>query len=282
MRVTSVSLYSPAQVEAITFNLRNPNPDDQYMIRAMAGLDSEELVPRFYGFGLQTKCKFYDFGMKPRDVVIRAVLNPRFILNESYSEIRDRLYRTISAARSGKVALHFQSGTTIVAKIEGFITKFEVPYFSETAEVQLTVRCDDPMFRAINSVKFLTADLRTTNPIIIPDSLSTSPHGFKMQVTFKANAASFTIQDVATNPEWKFKVIPNGGFLTNDVLYLSSEFTNKYLYIVRGGATTYLIDRIENGSLWPILFPGHNEFHFVDIASFNWNSIEYFAAYWGI
>ncbi|MET0786275.1 MAG: hypothetical protein ABWY25_06175 [Paenisporosarcina sp.] len=282
MRITSVSLYSSENVEAITFNLRNPDPEDQYMIRAMAGLDSEEIIPRFYGYGLTSKTKYYDFGMKARDVVIRAVLNPRFILNETYSDIRDRLYKTISATRNGKITLNFSSGTTIVAKIEGFITKFEVPYFSQLPEVQLTVRCDDPMFRAINAVVFLPANLPTVNPIILPDSLSTAPHGFSMQVTFKTNTPSFTIQDVPTNPEWKFKIIPNGGFLTNDVLYFSSEFTNKYCYIVRSGATTYLIDRIETGSLWPLIFPGQNTFHFVDIAAINWNRIEYYASYWGV
>ncbi|MET0786291.1 MAG: hypothetical protein ABWY25_06255 [Paenisporosarcina sp.] len=285
MRVTNVSLYtgvSPTGTEVLTFSLNKYDPDSVYMARNMIGLDGEELIPRFYGFGLQTKNKFYDFAMKPRDIVMRVVLNPRFHLDESYSDVRDDLYRAISAVRTGVVALHFNSGGTTVARIFGFITKFEVPHFSPLPEVQLTIRCNDPMFRAINSVLYDPTELPTVNPIIIADGLSTAPHGFFMQVTFKAAAPSFTIQDVPTNPDWTFKVTPVGGFLTGDILNFSSDYANKYLYITRGAATIYLVDKIQPDSVWPIIFPGATKFHFVDIASFNWNKLEFYAAYWGV
>ena len=282
MRVTSVTLYADPGEEVITFSLRDSDPRAQYIVRNIVGLDAEELIPRFYGAGLYTKPKFFDVGIKPRDIVMRVVLNPRIRLDESYSDIRDDLYRAISATRTGMVTLHFNAGATTVSRISGFITKFEVPYFTQLPEVQITIRCDDALFKAINPVIFNPPDLKTTNPILIADSLSTAPHGFYMQLTFKATAASFTIQDVPTNPEWKFKIIPNGGFLSGDVLYFSSDWSNKYLYMVRGGVTTYLIDRIEPQSIWPIIFPGANSFQFVDIASFNWNSLTYYAAYWGV
>lgn len=282
MRVTSVGLYSSLYEEAITFSLRDADPTAQYMVRTIIGIDAEEIIPRFYGFGLQTKSRFYDFGMKARDIVIRVVLKPRFNLDESYSDIRDELYRAISANRTGIVMLHFNSGATTVARIPGFITKFEVPYFSREPEAQITVKCDDPMFRGLNPVLYLPAQLKTTNPVIVADSLSTAPHGFSFQVTFKATTATFTIQDVQTNPDWQFIVTPNGGFLSGDKLYFSSDYSNKYLYMVRGAATTYLVDRINPASIWPVIFPGGNSFHFVNIAQFDWNNLEYYPAYWGV
>lgn len=282
MRVTSVGMYSSNYEEGITFSLRDADPTAQYMVRTIIGIDAEEIIPKFYAMGLQTKGRFYDFGMKPRDVVIRAVLKPRFNLDESYSDVRDELYRAISANRTGITTLHFNSGATTVAKISGFITKFEVPYFAREPEVQVTVRCEDAMFRAINPVSYVASELKTTNPIIIPDSLSTAPHGFQFQVTFKATSADFRIQDVATGPDWQFIVTPNGGFLNGDVLYFSSDYSNKYLYMVRSGATTHLLDRINPQSVWPILFPGANSFHFVNLAQINWNSLSYYPAYWGV
>jgi hypothetical protein len=281
MRVTNIGLYSD-NVEAISFSLTDVEPTDQYMVRNIVGLDGDELIPRFYGFGRRTGQKFYDFAMKPRDIVIRIVLHPRFNLDESYSDVRDTLYRAISSVRTGLITLHFNAGATTVARIFGFITKFEVPYFTQLPEVQITVRCDDPMFRAINPVVYDPSKLRTTNPIIIADSLSTAPHGFQMQVTFTAATASFTIQDEATDPEWLFKVIPSGGFLTGDILHFSSEYTNKYLYLIRDLTTIQLVDKIQPESVWPIIFPGATEFHFVDIANFDWDVLEYYAAYWGV
>jgi hypothetical protein len=282
MRVTSVALYSSTLSEAITFSLSNADPSDQYVVRTIIGLDAEEIIPKFYGLGLKTKPRFYEFGLKAREIVIRVVLNPRFNLDEAYSDVRDQLYRTISATRMGVVVLHFNSGATTVCKIEGFITKFEVPYFTELPEAQLTIRCDDPIFRAINPVSYASADLKTTNPVIIPDSLSTAPHGFTMQQTFKASSTTYLIQDDPTQPEWVFKVTPASTFLSGDIINFSSENSNRYIYMVRAGVTTYLMDRIQPGSMWPTMFPGSNSFQFVTLPSLNWNSLEFYPAYWGV
>jgi hypothetical protein len=286
MRVTSVEMYSSVFEEAVTISLQNSEPNAQYQARTILGLDAEELIPKFYGRSLNGSDKFYDFTLKPRDIVMRIVLSPRFVLDETFADVRDHLYRIISANRTGLVALHFKSGATLVARIIGSIVKFEAVHFTNLPEVQLTVRCNDPMFRAINPVIFEDTELSTINPVRVPDSLSTAPHGFAMQLTFTADSDSFTIQDDPTIPEWKFKVIPHGGFNAGDVLYFSSEFSNKYIYYVRDTVTSapvvQLSDRVESGSIWPILFPGQNEFYFMDIASFDWNSVQYYAAYWGV
>ena len=282
MRVTLVEMYSASFEEAITFSLENEEPNAQYQARSILGLDADDIVPKFYGSSISGGSKYYDFALKPRDIVIRVVLSPRFNLDESYSDVRDRLYRTISANRSGLVTLHFSAEGSLISQIVGSIIKFEATHFTNLPEVQITIRCNDPMFKGISPVIFEPADLQVANPVKFPDSLSTAPHGFSMQLTFDATTPSFTVQDVAASPEWKFKVIPTGGFLSGDVLYFSSERSNKHIYYVRGASTVQLGDKIESGSMWPIIFPGQNEFHFVDIASFNWNSVEYFASYWGV
>jgi hypothetical protein len=245
-------------------------------------LDAEEIIPKYYGSGLMTKPKYYDMSLKEREIVLRVVLSPRFRLDETYSDVRDTLYRAIAATRGGQVTLNFIYVGTTVAQISGFITKFEVAYFNKLPEVQLTIRCDNPLFRAVNPVRFLAPDLSTVNPIKIPDSLSTSPHGFSMQVTFKAASPAFTIQDVPTNPEWVYKVIPNGGFINQDSLYFSTEFGNKYLYMIRAGVTTYLVDKVQPTSIAPTIFPGQNVFHFPELDMFNWINFQYYPAYWGV
>ena len=299
MRLTAVDLYSPNFTETITFGLRPSDLSSVYMIRNIVGLDADDIIPKFYGFGLQTKPKFYDMSLKPRDVVMRIVLNPRWELDEDYSDIRDTLYRAISATRTGMVTLHFKAGGTIVAKLSGFITKFEVPYFVKLPEVQITVRCDDPILRAVNPVVFTfepiveitpnllldslpIGDINDPNSVRIPDSLSTAPHGFSMKIVFTLNSPSFTIQDAPTNPEWIFKVIPDDGFLVGDELYLSTDYVNKYIYRVRGGNVLHLVDKVEPTSIWPIIFPGSNVFHIPETASFEWDNLTYYAAYWGV
>jgi hypothetical protein len=268
--------------ESITFRLAQGKPTDRYIARTILGLDPDDIIPKFYGFGLDGKSKFFDSVLKARLVVIRLVLNPRFRIDESYSDIRDALYKVISANRTGNVVLHFNAGATTVCKTSGFVTKFEVPYFNEVPEVQITVRCDDPMFRAINPVDYSPGEFDTTNPVTIPDSISTAPHGFEFQVTINATIPSFTIQDDPTTPNWSFKVTPSGGFLAGDKLYFSSEFSKKALYYVRGANTVQLMDTLNPASIWPILFPGQNIFYFMDIANMTWNDLSYYPAYWGV
>lgn len=283
MRVTSVGMYSSLYSEMIDFSLRDVDHESRYIARNIVGLDADDIIPKFYGFGLASKSKFYDFGMKPRDIVMRIVLNPQFTLGETYSDIRDELYRAISANRSGLTTLQFKSGATTVAKIDGRITKFEVPYFNQLPEAQITINCSDPMFRGINPVSYTTNDFPgLQNPIIVSDSLSTAPHGFTMQVTLNGNISSFTIQDVQTNPDWKFTVTPSGGFFVNDVIYLSSEMASKDLYMVRAGVTTHLIDVISPTSIWPTIFPGLNTFYLPQRTNVVVQKLEYYPAYWGV
>jgi len=281
MRVTSIGLYAD-EVEVASFTLRHESSKSRYMVRQIIGLDADEITPKFYGFGLNSNAKFYDFGMKPREVVIRIMLNPTFILNEEYTNVRDELYKAISSTRPGRVELRFFAGGASVARLEGFIVKLEAGYFNKTPEAQLTIRCDDPMYRGDNPVRLKTAEIPVTNPLRIADSQSTAPHGFTGEVKITAAIPSFTIQDHISTPDWKFKVVPSGGFLVNDVLLFSSDYAAKTLYLTRSGVKTYLIDKIETGSMWPVLFPGYTDFHFVNAGSFTWNYIEYHTAFWGV
>jgi hypothetical protein len=137
-------------------------------------------------------------------------------------------------------------------------------------------------FRAINPVSLSPEEITTTNPLKIGDSLSTAPHGFTMQVTFTAPEASFTIQDDELVPTWSFKIEPDGGFLVDDILYVSSDYTNKQTYIIRDSVVIFMADKVYPGSRWPVVFPGDNTFYLPEMGSFDWESLDFYAAYWGV
>lgn len=284
MRVTNVEMQSPTLEEPIDFSLSSNDQKARYKVRTIVGLDAEGIIPKFYGWGANGDAgsRYYSFSMKDREIVMRVALNPQYRLNEMHSDIRDELYRAISSTRTGKIALYFKAGATTVSRIYGLITKFEVGYFERVPEVQLTVQCDDPMFRGVNPIVYEPSDLATANPVVIGDPISTAPHGFEMQITFDHTTPSLTIQDEASSPNWMFTVTPSGGFLVGDVLHFSSEYSNKQLYLVRGASTIELIDKISPSSMWPIIFPGINTFYFLDIAKFDWNYLNFYASYWGV
>lgn len=282
MRVTAVDMYSPTLEEAISFSLLGADPRAEYEVRTILGLDAEEIIPKFYGSSINGDDKFYNFTMKPRNIIIRVVLKPRFHLEETFADVRDRLYRTISSNRTGLMTLHFKAGATTIAQIMGKVVKFEAVHFTKLPEVQITLKCDDPVFKAINPVIYEASELPATNPVNVPDSLSTAPHGIFVQVTFTASSPSFIIQDDDVDPTWMFKVTPSGGFLSGDVLYISSEYSNRMVYMVRSSTVIQLADKIDVSSVWPVVFHGSNPLYFLDIDDFDWNEISYYASYWGV
>lgn len=281
MRVTGVEI-SSENANMFSFGMADVASNDKYLIKNIIGLDADDIHRKFYGFGSASNSKFYRYGITKREVVIRAVLNPNYTINETYSEIRDELYRYISSSRTGSINMMFTNGGAAVASLDGYITKFEVPYFSKIPELQITIACDDPLLRGFSPVQYESADLPTTNLMYVSDALSTAPHGLTFSVEFTAYETHFLIQDTQTNPEWSFKVTPTAGFTYGDILTFSSEFGEKQLYVDQAGVITNLMDKIEPGSIWPIVFPGANEYYFEQMGSFNWVSLSYYPAYWGI
>lgn len=280
MRLSSVVLATSSMAENVILAVQEQEPNNRYLIRAMVGIDGEDIVPKFIGFGLVTGKKFYEYTMKPRDIVMRIALNPVFAVNEDITELRDRIYKIISADRTGELDLQFKDGSAIVCAIKGSITKLEVPYFTKTPELQLTIRCNDAIFR---SVAPSHEDIPTESPVIIDDDLSSAPHGLSFKVKFTAVTTTFVVQDHATTPDWKFQVTPPTSFQINDELWFSSEYGMKQVFWNKSvGTDIELMDKVISGSIWPIVFPGITELHFPQIDNIDFLEMKYYAAYWGI
>lgn len=282
MRITSIDILTSDDSEPITLSIFDRDPTAQFITKNIVGLDAEDIVPKFYASGLQHGARFYQFVLKPRDIVAKVQLNPRIRLDESFSDVRDTLYKAISSSRTGQIKLFFKAGGLIIAQAIGLITKFEASHFVAIPEVQITISCEDPIFRGVKPTIFGPSELSPSNPVVIPDSISNAPHGFSMQMVFNTPEPSFNVQDIAAGPDWFFQVTPDGGFLVGDILHIASDYGNIQCYLVRGIDVSYIVDKVSPQSVWPILFPGSNSFHFSEITSWDWVSVEYFPAYWGV
>lgn len=278
MRITSVEFHPDGSSEVCELSFRDPTRQNRYNVKGMTGLDADEIVPRFVGVPGSTA--FFNLVMTKRNVVALIELNPKYNLNETPSLLRDNLYRMISSSRKGLIHVWFKDGETVVATVSGYVTKMEAPLFTQLSEVQITISCDEPMLKAPDPVSIDVVGLDPSLTVINND-LSTAPHGFTFEVSFDADVASFLMED-PDDPDWSFEVIPLTGFDTGDVLHYSSEYNNKYLYVVRAGNTIQLADVITSGSVWPILFPGENTFTLANGPSLDWDSITYYPTYWGV
>lgn len=277
MKITSVEFHPEGSSAICELSFRDPTRQNPYNVKGITGLDADEIVARSYGPG---SSGFRELIMVQRDISALVELNPNFAAGQSHASLRDDLFRMIATSRKGLIEVWFKNGEDVVATVSGTVKKMEASLFVQNPEAQITIECDEPELKAPDPVSVSVVGLDPTLTII-DDTLSTKMHGFKFQVTYESAEAAFVMSD-PDDPEWSFEVTPVGGFFSGDVLWFSSEYNNKYIYLVRAGSTIHLADVVSAGSVWPIMFPGENKFSIADGPSLDWTSISYYPTYWGV
>lgn len=282
MRVTSIDIHASNSNKALTLSFRDPRSNSQYIAKAILGLDAEDIMSKFSSVGPWSMKKYYELTLLKRDVVIQIALNPNARQGESFGTLRDNLYRVISASRTGVIEFRFKDGDRVVAAVSGFVTKLESPQFERSPEAHLTIRCEDPMLKALEPVN-VNVNGFTPALATISDEESTAPHGLRLGVKFSKHSVEFAIQD-GPDPTAIFEVNLAGSvldrFTPGDELHFSSEHNNRYVYLIRNFEIFHLVDRIVPTSIWPVIFPGDNDFTCSDAAI--WDYATYYPTYWGV
>lgn len=279
MKLTSIEIH-PANSSFVALSFRDPNSLNPFNVRGITGLDVDSIVPQHYGS--TGASDFYNLTPPNRTIVIQIGLNPNF-KTMSFSDLRDTLYKLIGSSRSGLTQLQFKNGDTAIAVISGFIGKFETTMFDKDQVVTLTINCNTPMLMGLVPTVIDIATLDPSN-MVYNDDLSTSPHGISLAFSFNTFVPSITFSD----PEdftWSFEIAPAGGFNPGDILFMSSEVQNKYLYLLLGDeidVTKQLADSIVPGSVWPMVFPGTNRLAISNPTDISLDYVLFYPTYWGV
>lgn len=281
MKLTGVELHPGGSATPIVLSFRDPRRAQPYNVKRMTGLDAGEIISRFFSAPGDSQTKYYTMSMEQRDIGVVIELNPNFSDN-TYSDLRDDLYRMISATRTGLIEIRFKNGATTVAVISGHISKLDTDHFEKDQEVTLTISAIDgeTLLKAPEPIEVPLAGITPESTVIL-DELSTAPHGFSFMVAFVAATPKFRMEDVG-DPNVFFEITPDGGFLEDDILAFSSEPADKYAFIVRGVDDIHLADKIAR-SAWPLIRPGVNSFTCpLYTANLEWVSISHRPTYWGV
>lgn len=281
MDITNIIIRPKNSSEICKLNFKDPGAKEPYNVKDIIGLDADEIISQLYGSSRDSKVKFFNLSLRKREIVIQMELNPRFYRNETYGSLRDNIFRMIASARTGLIQVRFNNGDNVVAAIEGFVQKVESPTFNKTQEIHLTISCNDPMLKSLRRTE---VDVSGLDPAltVITDDVSNAPHGFKFAIRVLENVSWFAIAD-PYDQTWDFQMLPAGTtFMKDDIIYFSSEYNDKQIYLTREASPIYLANIVVSGSIWPLLFPGKNSFVLANPESYAWNSISYFETYWGV
>lgn len=286
MIIDAIQLYSNS-VKYAEFSLDHTDHTQRYILQDSTGLDVDEVSPTFYNYAPgSSRVKFINQVPKTRAVVLKIKLNPQYHLGETPSVLRDAMYKAVSSARTSLVELRFVNNGVVKATIPGFITKLEAPLFTASPEVKITVMCEQ--FFLKNPAQITATPSPTAASFTITDSVSTAPHGFKANVklTF-GDSDGIRLRDSTST--WTFD-FTGALLIKDDVLWISSEEGDRYLYFIRSGVKTLLLDKVIPGSSWPLIFPGANSFVIERLSTglvpssvpVYWNSLTYYETFWGV
>lgn len=271
MLVDNVDLVAKNFSRQINFGFRDPSNRLPYQVKSLTGLDADEIVNHFTGNSSSGDTSFNIPTLVKREVVLLFGLNPDWEGNQTFSDLRDDLYRLIGACPSGMVWIRFNYGmseddTHVVAAVLGRISKVEANHFVDRPEVQLTVTAEDyPMLQApnlteVNSPAWVERTGLTpggTKALHLEDLVSTAPHGMYAQFEFTASTTNFKMEGLGYLNGLVFE-LDGFSFQDEDQLFLSSQPDNRYAYVVRGSSTIHLIDKMSPDSVWPVVYPGSN------------------------
>lgn len=299
MKITRVEMYSGSEMIA-EFNISDLSSKSPYVVKSIAGLDADEIQPMFQGNSLDGRGGFYEFAMPQRHIAIKTTLKPE-LRNSGVtrSNLRDHLYAAIAKSRTGVVDLRFFNGADCLAHIFGRIVKMEADHFAKEAVVTLTIRCEDPflygMTKHVGTPNVEVDAATNVMTMEVNDFLSTAPHGFVINLRTRAVFDTFVITD--RSGTWTFTLDITDGLSGVDdfvqsgsLLVISSVEHNNYvaLYPSSGGQPVRLANKIAVRSVWPILYPGLNDF-LLAAKLFSANveppdvlSIEWRPKFWGV
>lgn len=301
MRASELKLFvkdvNKDDVEVLSLNVTDASETDPFILKASDGLDADEIDPLYYGRtstkSLETPFDFFRPTLLNRTVVLRMGLNPNFSAGERPGDLRDIIYRAISSNRASEVEVRIYDNDFAWGKLVGRITKVEAPLGTQSPETQITISCrKEKMVRGVWR-KIVDPTSLAKAPLIISDNMSTAPHGFSVQFIFSADTQEFVISNKARYPDWEFRLVPEYlpdgqfGFKTGDRVTVDSENQTAQLFRpYTGGAYIWgLADRIVPGSIWPVMFPGTNQYYPDDgnnQANWYYGSFNYVESYWGI
>jgi hypothetical protein len=257
LEITNESILTPG----VAFNPNGSASTDLIHVRSISGLGAADATIDSTPYGTIDGATITGATVNLRNIVLTLGFRPDVPSGKSVSILRDEVYRYFMP--KSYVTLTFERLGQPTVRISGMVEKLEPNHFSNDPEVQVSILCADPNFRAttptvVTGTCLQASDNNAGNYTLI-DYAGNVPTG--VALTIEGNTASLAdswhlvtaaplIQDFYIYAY----VLTN----TNDVLYSSID-GEKYF---KDSGNDSLLNRVVDGSDWIKLHPGSNLFAF--------------------
>jgi hypothetical protein len=252
-------------------------------IRNIDGLDPVKASVNTSPYGSVDGASYVGSGVDTRNIVLTLHPSPNWD-TWSYESLRRLLYSYFMPKRQTRLV--FFSDDMIPVEISGIVESVGVNIFSKDPELIVSIICPDPYFTALNpTVKTGRTGPAGTAPIIIDyeGNIETGIHVEVTSVSAEPAPADIAIQ--IGDPLITYFAVA-AAVNTNMYFEMSSLPMKKFVQNVTigTGVITNLLSKVhvQEGSLWPTLQPGENEFSVItDVGHHDWE-LTYYERFGGL
>jgi len=255
---------------------------DLIQVRNISGLDPVKASVNTSPYGSVDGASYVGSSLTNRNIVLTLHPNPDYD-NWTFESLRRLIYAYFMPKRPTKLV--FYSDDMIPVAISGIVEGVTVNMFSKDPELQVSIICPDPYFTALEATVITGQTVRPGGDVVVVDYGGTIEAGINVKVTAVTapNPTGITVQ-IGDPPITSFGVVATVDPAT--YFELSSIPMRKFVQNVGvgSGVITNLLSKvsIQEGSAWPTLQPGENEFRVVtDQGAQDWE-LTYFERFGGL
>ena len=257
--LTEVKAYS-SWVSAPTLLLdeNGRSETDLVQIRNIDGLDPVKASVNTSLFGSVDGSAYTGASVGQRNIVLTVHPNPDW-KTWTFESLRRLIYSYFMTKRP--VRLVFISDDMPPVEILGIVESVDNVMFSKDPEFNVSVICPDPYFKSVVPKVITGQSIRSGGAVTVVEYDGSVETGFEVKVSFSSGTAPTVIGIQIGDPKVNFF---NVTATVGSSLYLdmSSVAMQKYVQNVSigSGVITNLLSKVQEGSKWPLLQPGDNNF----------------------
>ena len=255
---------------------------DLIQIRNITGLDPVKASVNTSPYGSVDGASFVGTSVLTRNIVLTLHPNPDWD-NWTHETLRQLIYSYFMPKRPTRLVFVREDMTDV--EILGYVESVTANMFSKDPEFLVSIICPDPYFVSVDPIVITGQAVRTGGAAVIVDYKGTIETGMGVKVTALTAPNPTDIGIQIGDPKLTY-------FATyasvDDTMYfeMSSIPMRKYVQNVNigSGIITNLLSKvhIQEGSAWPSLQPGENEFTVVtDQGEQDWE-LTYFERFGGL
>ena len=219
-----------------------------YLVKDADGLDPVKANVSTTGYANQDGGFYQSAKTEMRNIVLTLGYRPDITSGKSIQTIRREMYGIFDP--KALVNLRFIDSDEAPVEIDGYVESHETSIFSRDPEVQISILCPDPYFRAIKPV---VLSAMNNNPIYT-SYFGTAETGFLFELLVNRNFSGTLLRAYISDDNY-YDIHYGGALVSGDVLSISTERGNKFVRRTRGGETVSVLNGITRGELSMTISP---------------------------